>query len=821
MYSIQQIIDFLNINTKIDNDYFIEFLITDSRKIAIGKNALFFAINTPRRKGIDFIEEAYNQGVRNFVVDEHIETHKFCDANFLFVNNTLKALQLVATKHRQQFNIPIIGITGSNGKTIVKEWLYQLLNDDFSIVRSPKSYNSQIGVPLSVWQINNTHDLGIFEAGISTTNEMQNLAEIIQPTIGILTNIGDAHSEGFYSKEEKLIEKTKLFNSCNLLIVSSKNIDFLNIIKKKCRSKLFIWGSDEKDDLQIIKIEKSQSHTKITTKYFDEINSISIPFTDEASIENACICYSVIHLLKIDNQKIKEKFLQLQSIEMRLQQLSIVNGCKLINDSYSNDFTSFLIALNYLVVNAGDNKKTIILTDFSVPYQNNIREYNQLIDLIISNKIDKFIGIGSQISSIKKSIENLSIESYFYVSVEEFLKDQNLHQFKDEYILLKGLRALNVERIAKWLQHKTHQTTLEINLTALINNVKKHQQIIAPNTKLMAMVKAFSYGSGCVEIARVLQFHKVDYLAVAYTDEGIDLRKAGIHLPIMVLNVDEENFDTLIQFDLEPEIFSFSIYNKFKQYLQNQGLTNFPVHIKINTGMNRLGFDINEVDDLSKKLASSNTMLVKSVLSHLASSEEEKDNDFTNEQLKKFDYCCDILLNQIKYSFIKHIANSAAVFKHKNAQYNMVRLGIAMYGVDSSKSNKLNLETVATLKTTIAQIRKVSRYETVGYNRRGVLERDSIIATIRIGYADGLSRSLGNKNGFVFVKNKLAPIIGNVCMDMTMIDITDIDNVNENDEVEIFGANLPIQQVAKWSNTIPYETLSTISQRVRRIYLEE
>ncbi|MFY7964455.1 MAG: bifunctional UDP-N-acetylmuramoyl-tripeptide:D-alanyl-D-alanine ligase/alanine racemase [Chitinophagaceae bacterium] len=819
-YQINHIATILNSSSAINSDALIEHLLIDSRKISFPQTSLFFALKGPRRDGHQFIGEVYGRGVRNFVVEQSFDTTKFTDANFIIVWNVLKALQQLAAYHRKQFHYPVIGITGSNGKTIVKEWLNQLLQKDYNIVRSPRSYNSQVGVPLSVWQMSSQHTLAIFEAGISTVDEMQYLQDIIQPNIGILTNIGEAHSDGFLNTKQKIFEKIKLFKDVDLLVYNNDDdIITSNILKEKYAYTLN-WGKNPDADLLIIDINKQANSTTIKGIFKKEEVSITIPFIDDASVCNACSCWVLLLSFKMDDVTIQQRMMELQAVEMRMQLLQVINNCTLLNDSYSNDISSFHLALDYLSLNATDSKKTVILSDF-VGLKKDNKTYTNLVNELQSHSVNKFVGIGEVLKHHQGLFVNSNIETEFYNSTIDFLNKTTTHSFKDEYILLKGARVFNFERISKWLQQKTHQTVMEINLTALIHNLKEYQKHLLPTTKTMAMVKAFSYGSGSVEIAKALQFHKVDYLAVAYADEGIDLRKAGVSLPIMVLNVDEGNFDSLIEYNLEPEIFSFKIYNSFHQYLVQQAIQDFPIHIKLNTGMNRLGFEISDAYELSFHIKKNRTMLVKSVLSHLVSSEAKADDDFTNKQLELFDKACQSIETNIGYVFIKHIANSAAIFRHPQSQYNMVRLGIGLYGVDSAVENQLQLQTVSTLKTTIAQIRTVKANDTLGYNRRGVLKRDSKIATVRIGYADGFSRMLGNGIGSMYINGKLASVIGNVCMDMTMIDITDIENVNEDDVVEVFGKNLPVQQVAKWGNTIAYEILSTISQRVRRIYLEE
>jgi len=820
-YAIQQIASILNATSVIVDDVMVEHLLIDSRKISFPKTSLFFALNGPRRDGHHFIKEVHSRGVRNFVISDINYIADYTDCNFLVVKDVLQAMQQLASFHRSQFNIPVVGITGSNGKTIVKEWLNQLLQNNFNIVRSPRSYNSQIGVPLSVWQMNSQHTFGIFEAGISTVDEIQNLQKVIQPTIGILTNIGNAHDDGFVNRSQKIKEKLKLFAGVKTLIFYADDEDVCQQVKPLSVVNKFSWGKNANANLQIIKFTKDNLTTTIDAVCKNKQISITVPFVDEASVQNACTCWAALLALDIDEKIIENGIKQLQSVEMRMQLQPIINNCILLNDSYSNDISSFYIALDYLVSNAGSFKKTIILSDFSGISKDELSIYTTLIQELKSRNINKFIGIGEAIWQHKNEFTVTGIESYFYQTTTDFLQANTTHSFKDEYILLKGGRAFNFERISKWLQHKTHQTVMEINLTALVHNLKEYQKHLLPSTKTMAMVKAFSYGSGSVEVAKALQFQKVDYLAVAYADEGIDLRKAGISLPIMVLNIDEENFDSIVEYNLEPEIFSFNIYNAFHQYLLQQGIQDFPVHIKLNTGMNRLGFETTDVYELCFNIRRQKTMHIKSVLSHLVSSEAKADDDFTNKQLDLFELACKSIERNMGYTFIKHIANSAAIFRHPKSQYDMVRLGIGLYGVDSAVENQLQLQTVATLKTTIAQIRNIKSTDTVGYNRKGVVNRDSKIATVRIGYADGLSRALGNGVGSMYVNGELAPIIGNVCMDMTMLDITDIESVKEGDVVEVFGKNLPVQQVAKLYNTIAYETLSTVSQRVRRIYVEE
>lgn len=828
IYSISNIAQIIHADHGALLECNIEFLLIDSRKLTYPESSLFFALNSSRKDGHVFIQELLEKGVKNFVVQKgYSVTTK--EANYLFVDDVLAALQLLAVQHRTSFNqgnlsknIPVIGITGSNGKTIVKEWLYQLLQEDYQIVRSPRSYNSQIGVPLSIWQMNETHTLAIFEAGISTTNEMEALWKMIQPTIGVFTGIGQSHNEGFKNRLEKLNEKLKLFRSTNQTILAINEMldEELELIKLQLPN-AFTWSRKPGASLQVIREEKTLNKTSIIAKIAELEEEIVIPFTDPISVDNAITCWSVLKVLGYKTTLIQERMQILESVEMRMQLKTGINNCYLINDSYSNDLSSLSLALAYLKQQASEQKKTIILSDILQSGITNEVLYQIVAEELVQQNVQRLFGIGKNISAQKNLFLKQGITCSFYESTEAFLQEATHHLFQNEYILLKGARVFEFERISKWLEKQQHQTVMEINLTAMLHNLKSYQQKLLPTTKVMAMVKAFSYGSGSVEVARLLEFHKIDYLAVAYADEGVVLRKAGIRLPIMVMSPDEASFDALLEYHLEPELFSNSIFNSFEQYLQKQAIRNFPVHIKFNTGMNRLGFEVNEATTLASRITNSNSFLVKSAFSHLAASEDANLDAFTLEQANLFDAACNQLSKGLGYYFIRHLSNTAAIFRKPELQYDMVRLGIGLYGVDTANEKDLALQTVASLKSTIAQIRTIRENDTVGYNRKGRVNRQSKIATIRIGYADGFNRKLGNGRVSMFVKGKLAPVIGNVCMDMTMIDITDIPGVQEGDQVEIFGNNLLIQQLAAWSDTIPYEIMTGISQRVKRVYLEE
>jgi alanine racemase len=714
--------------------------------------------------------------------------------------------------------MPVIGITGSNGKTIVKEWLYQLLHEKFNIVRSPKSYNSQIGVPLSVWQMNSHHELAIFEAGISEPGEMEKLEKIIQPTIGILTNIGETHNENFINREEKLTEKLKLFTHANKVIARGDDA-WVTRQMLKVGINNFFWGRNKSSDLQIIFIEKENSQTKIGLHFKSRSFDISIPFIDDGSIENAISCCSLLLIAGVEVPYIQEKMQQLQAVSMRLELKKGINQCSIINDSYSADLSSLAIALNFLDQQSTGSKRTVVLSDFLQTGLTEKKLYDEIAALLRIHQIEKVIGIGKNITIHLKKQGDATYQ--FYNTTEDFLKQFRSSQFKEETILIKGARIFEFEKIVHALEQKVHQTVLEINLNAIAHNLKEYQKFLKPSTKIMAMVKAFAYGSGGAEIAGILQYHKVDYLAVAYADEGVELRKAGINLPVMVMNAEESTFDAIAENNLEPEIYSFELLNQFDSFLKQSGLQDYPVHIEVETGMNRLGFEATEINKLGDILNQTISFKIKSIFSHLAASEEISQDEFTLAQYEKLIVAGNDLEEQLGYKVIKHIANSAAIIRHPQLQMDMVRLGIGMYGIDIANTNSLELHPVAVLKSTIAQIKYLKAGDSVSYNRKGIVKRDSTIGTIRIGYADGYMRRLGNGVGKMLVRGHLAPVIGTVCMDMTMIDVTDIPNVSEGDEVIVFGNELSIQRIAEWAGTIPYEIMTGISQRVKRVYYEE
>lgn len=801
------------------------YLSLDSRKILYPKESLFWILPSSHQDAHQFIAPLYEKGVRNFVIEhKNFPFEEFPKANFIRCGNGLHALQKLAQFHRKQFSLNTIGITGSNGKTIVKEWLYHLLEKDFNIVRSPRSFNSQIGVPLSVLLIQPENNLGIFEAGISRPDEMKKLSKIINPQIGILTNIGKAHDEGFINRQQKIQEKLQLFQHASWLIYNGDEAQINKEVKKiqslHPQLKSFSWGYAEKNSLRILSIKFQKEDSIIRVKCNNKIYKIQIPFRDSASIENSINCLSVLFLLDKCDEKILNRFSTLFPIAMRLELKTGMNRNTIINDSYSNDLHSLNVAFHFLNQQKQHATRTVILSDILQSGLNAKKLYRQVADLCLENKIDKLFGVGPDISAHQELFHDIPF-TQFFSSTSAFLKSEVYAHLKDEAILLKGARTFAFEKICHVLEQKVHQTVLSIHLNHLVQNLKTYRQQLHPKTKIMVMVKAFSYGSGSYEIASVLAQHKVDYLAVAYADEGVELRKAGITMPIMVMNVDESVFDTLINHQLEPEIFSFDLLHSFSKFLNRNNVNAYPIHLKIDTGMHRLGFMENEIAALGQSLKSLSSLKVKSVFSHLAASDEKKQNAFTLKQYRQFKKICEQLNKQIGYSFIRHIANTSAITNLPELQMDMVRLGIGLYGIDANPEMQKKLVNVSTLTTTISQIKEIKAGETVGYGRKGKIGRPSKIATVRIGYADGYSRALSNGVGKMLVKNKLAPVIGNICMDMTMIDITGIKDVREGDEVIVFGAGLPVQQLAKWSHTIPYEIMTSISQRVKRVYFDE
>ncbi|WP_345948126.1 bifunctional UDP-N-acetylmuramoyl-tripeptide:D-alanyl-D-alanine ligase/alanine racemase [Mucilaginibacter sp. PAMB04274] len=816
-YTIPEVQQIIGASGTIVRENNISILLTDSRQISNAAECLFFALQG-RRDGHVFIDEAYNQGVRNFVVLQQ-PGGEYQAANFLIVPNVLQALQTLAVYHRSRFDLPVIGITGSNGKTIVKEWLYQLLAADKNIVRNPKSYNSQIGVPLSVWQIQQDNDLGIFEAGISTANEMDALQAIIQPTIGVLTHLGSAHDEGFESMQQKVLEKLKLFKSCALLI---HNYDQLMTYKADLPPvTTFTWSQKFKEaDLYVF------SETVISKRFYlralykgKEIECL-IPFLDEASIENAIVCWATMLAMGYSAVEVDKRLENLSTVSMRLEMKNGINDCSVIDDSYNSDIRSLEIALKFLQQQNQHKVKTLILSDI---FQSGLQQdvlYQQVAQMIQNHHIDKFIGVGAALQQHQQYFANVP-QKFFYESTGDVLRHRKEINFNNEAILIKGSRSFEFERISRALSQKAHETMLEINLNALLGNLNFYKSKLQPGVKVMAMVKAFSYGSGTFEVANILQYNKVDYLAVAYIDEGIALRQAGITLPLMVLNPEPSAFDKLVEFKLEPEIYSFGLLDKFVKFAKLHHISEYPVHIKIDTGMHRLGFEDFELEALCDLLEENAYIRVTSIFSHLVASDAEAHDDFTRKQIKQFKQAFATIEQALGYPVIKHIANTSAIIRWPDAQFDMVRLGIGLYGIDAAVPEHLNgLQPIATLKTSISQVKHITAGETIGYNRNGSLLRDGRIATVRIGYADGYLRAFGNGAGKMLVKGVLVPTVGNIAMDMCMIDVSAVE-VKEGDEVIVFNEQQTIEDLAAQIGTIPYEILTNISQRVKRVYFYE
>jgi len=824
-YTISQIVAILKIELKCEssmNEMPVKQLLIDSRTLAEPDGVMFVALKTTNNDGHRFIKELYEKGVRIFLVNvEFKDSPNYKEAAFITVNDTLIALQQIAVSHRKQFDIPVIAITGSNGKTIVKEWLYQLLSPDKNVVKSPLSYNSQVGVPLSIWQMDNTHELGIFEAGISQPGEMEKLEHIISPSAGIFTNIGEAHGANFKETQEKVEEKMKLFKNVKTLIYCRhyKNIDHaLKYNSTYAGLRFFTWSALTDADVKIKNISQSSGNTHITAVFKGNEISITIPFLDEASVENAMNCWAYMLFAGYENTMIAERMSGLQPVAMRMEMLKGMNNCTIINDSYNSDIDSLSVALNFLHRQEQNSNKTIILSDITQSGKEENELYGKIASIMKAKPHTRLIGIGEAIS---RNAGLFNVEKHFFANTADFLKQLHEFNFRDEAILLKGARNFEFEKISKVLQEKAHETVMLINLAAIAHNLAYYRSLLKPSTKIMAMVKAFSYGSGSFEIANMLQFHRADYLAVAYPDEGVELRNAGISLPIMVMNPEPGSYDLFLKYRMEPEVYSFRTLKMAAEAVAHSGSNEkLPIHIKLDTGMHRLGFAEEDIEQLITLLAQTPALIVKSVFSHLAASGSDKHKNFTQEQINKFTQWSDKILKALPYPVMRHILNSAGIARFPEAQFDMVRLGIGLYGVGNDAAEQRKLENAGILKSVISQVMHLKKGETIGYNQRGVLEKNSTIATIAIGYADGISREFGNGKGKIKVHGKLAPVVGDVCMDMLMIDITGID-AKEGDEVIIFDDSASLLQTAKDMNTIPYETLTSLSGRVKRVYIHE
>ncbi len=798
-------------------------LLIDSRQLVAADQALFFALVSSRNDGHKYVKSLYEKGVRAFVVD-HFPDESFPEATFLVVDDTLKALQTLAAYHRQQFDIPVVGITGSNGKTIVKEWLTQLLSPDYNIVRSPKSYNSQVGVPLSVWQMNSQNQFAIFEAGISEPDEMTALQEVIKPTIGVFTNIGQAHDENFISRVQKAGEKLNLFTKADKLVYCMDYPEIQQVVLKSDiaqKVKLFTWSRKFTEaDLFVESVTKNENTAEMVCRYQDSLLKFSIPFADEASIENALHCYAFGLLMKMQPETIAERLLHLNSVAMRLEIKAGINNCTIINDYYNSDVNSLAIALDAMNQQRQHKSHTVILSDILQSGRNEYDLYGDIAQLLEKKDVDMLVGIGTSISNQAKQFK---MESYFFPTVADFLVQFPFSKFNNQAILLKGARAFEFEQIGMELQEKAHETVLEINFNHLVSNLNYYRSKIKPETKLMVMVKAFGYGSGNLEVSNVLQFHNVDYLTVAFADEGVELRKAGINLPIMVMSPEVNSYDNIIKYHLEPEVFSFRNLDLIEKAMQNLALPEahpLNVHIKLDTGMHRLGFAKSELHELIKRLQANPMLHVASVFSHLATADNPAEDAFTMSQIKSFEEGSQMIVDAFPYKVLRHILNTAGITRFTEYQFDMVRLGIGLYGVPTCDADKGNLQTVVSLKTTINQIKDIPAGDSIGYNRHGHADHNMRIGIVPIGYADGLSRLLGNGNGKFYVNGNQVPIIGDICMDMCMLDLTDIE-AHEGDTVVVFDGEHSINDIAKACMTIPYEIMTRVSQRVKRVYFQE
>lgn len=831
-YTIEYIADKIGAKRIGDASATIDWLLTDSRSLSFPEETLFFALATKRNDGARYIGGLYERGVRNFVISESwLETHseelkQWPDANFLVVPQPLKSLQKLAEIHRSQFHIPVIGITGSNGKTIVKEWLHQLLGPDRCLVRSPRSYNSQIGVPLSVWQMSDTDDLAIFEAGISEPGEMRALQNMIKPTIGILTNIGGAHQENFYSTQEKCLEKLSLFKDCDVVIYNGDDEFISNCVAKSMLSAREIaWScKDMERPLFISKVDKQDTHTVISYRYLDMDNTFTLPFIDDASIENSLNCLAASLYLMLPAEEITRRMAHLEPIAMRLEVKEGKNHCLLINDSYNNDLGALDIALDFLyrrslVSQGGEEKpvpmkRTLILSDILETGQNGPTLYRQVAQLATRRGVDRLIGVGSDISA---SADRFGMEAVFYPNTASLMQaiERRELAFENEIILIKGARKFGFDALTELLEKKVHETILEVNLGAMVENLNHYRSFLKPETKMVCMVKASAYGAGSYEVAKTLQEHHVDYLAVAVADEGAELRKAGITTNILIMNPEMTAFKTMFDYKLEPEVYSFHLLDALIKEAEKEGITHYPIHIKLDTGMHRLGFAPSDMEQLIERLSEQNAVIVRSVFSHLVGSDGAQFDAFTRRQIERFEEASSLLQEAFPHKILRHICNSAGIERFPGAQFDMVRLGIGLYGINPFDNSIMH--NVNTLKTTILQIREVPAEDTVGYSRKGRLNRTSRIAAIPIGYADGLNRHLGNGRGYCLVNGQQAPYVGNICMDVCMIDVTDID-CTEGDQVEIFGDHLPITVLSDLLDTIPYEVLTSVSTRVKRVY---
>ncbi|HIY88121.1 MAG TPA: bifunctional UDP-N-acetylmuramoyl-tripeptide:D-alanyl-D-alanine ligase/alanine racemase [Candidatus Bacteroides pullicola] len=823
-YSIEQIAEIIGARRVGNVPAAIDWLLTDSRSLSFPEDTLFFALATKRNDGARYIPELYARGVRNFVLTEdafrQLEAPQ-ADANYLLVSQPLKALQKLAEHHRSRFQIPVIGITGSNGKTVVKEWLHQLLSPDRVTVRSPRSYNSQIGVPLSVWRMDERDELAILEAGISQPGEMKALEAIIKPTIGILTNIGGAHQENFFSLQDKCQEKLDLFKGCDVLIYNGDD-EFISgcVAKSLLPAREIAWSRrDMERPLYISKIEKHEDHTDIHYRYLEMDHAYTLPFIDDASIENSLHCLAACLYLMVPTAHIAERMAHLEPVAMRLEVKEGKDGCLLINDSYSADLASLDIALDFLYRRSlSDNlKRTLILSDLLETGQNGPLLYREVAQLLESRHVERIIGVGKELSAYA---DHFGMEKVFFPDTEALCAALRAGKLRlsREIVLIKGARRFGFDALAELLEKKVHETILEVNLGALVENLNYYRSLLRPGVKMTCMVKASAYGAGSHEVAKTLQEHRVDYLAVAVADEGVELRKAGITTNILIMNPEMTAFKTMFDNHLEPEVYSFHLLDALVREAEKSGITNYPIHIKIDTGMHRLGFLPDEMPRLIERLKAQDAVIVRSVFSHMVGSDSDWFDSFTRRQIALFEAAYGQLQAAFSHKILRHICNSAGIERFPDAQFDMVRLGIGLYGINPITNAVMH--NVSSLYTTILQIHDVPAEDTVGYSRKGILSRPSRIAALPIGYADGLNRHLGNGRAYCLVNGQRAPYVGNICMDVCMIDVTDID-CKEGDRVEIFGDHLPVTVLSDALDTIPYEVLTSVSTRVKRVYYQD
>ena len=822
MYSIEKITTLIGAHRYGTAEANISWMLTDSRSLCFSEETLFFALKSERNDGMRYIADLYHRGVRNFVVNKLPEKaeQQFPDSNFLKVADTLVALQRLAERHREAFSIPVVGITGSNGKTIVKEWLYQLLSPEKVVTRSPRSYNSQIGVPLSVWLLNEQTEVGLFEAGISQKGEMGRLRSIIQPTIGVLTSLGSAHQENFSSIEEKCREKCRLFHDTKALVFCSDDDTVRQVVEQAGYPGEWVdWSMvNAKAALFVREITKEEDGTEVDYVFRGEKGHYRLPFIDEASVMNSITCVAVARLLGMSAQQLAVKMNTLEPVAMRLEVKEGRRGCTLINDSYNSDINSLDIALDFMNRRPDQNNRrhTLILSDI---YQSGLpadQLYKEVADMLEKRRVDKLVGIGPDIAQQQHLFRQM--ECHFFDTTNDFMQNDEFDNLQHEVILIKGARSFNFDRLTEMLVEKVHETTLEVNLNALVDNVNHFRSMMKPGTKMTCMIKADGYGTGAVEIAKTLQDHQVDYMAVAVADEGVTLRRNGVTANIMVMNPEMTSFKTLFDYELEPEVYNFRLLDALVKAAQKEGITHYPVHVKVDTGMHRLGFAIDDIPALIDRLHQQNAVIPRSIFSHFVGADSDDFDRFSAMQFERFLKAADMLQGAFQHHIIRHICNSAGIEHFPERQLDMCRLGLGLYGIDSRDNHVIH--NVATLKTTILQLRRVPKEETVGYSRKGILKRDSLIAAIPIGYADGLDRHLGRGRGYCLVNGQPAPYVGNICMDVAMIDVTDIP-CHEGDSVEIFGDNLPPTVLAEWLDTIPYEILTSVSGRVKRVYYQD